>query len=384
MTRDQHTAKTEGNAATGDYLPADIALELKRRQIAEVYRAIPSSMALSLVGAMLTFVLLYMTGDAQRGLYWMALATAIFIFRAIVHWQYVSDKNRNETPDQWVTLVLIGNFCAGVQWGLLGTWLYTSEPVYRAMLSVMAIIGYVGGSVVLFSALRNAHHVLSIPAAIPAAIYIFFIHKDGHFVVGLLSLLLFGSIIYMAERQHRIVRARILSEMEDEMFRRRAEETNTSLGQNLQRLEHRTEVVKRSQIEAKRRAAILVSHVESTLLPVIECAHNGRIIEWNLAAEIAFGYTAHEASQMGIQSMVKASEPAYNWTTFFETTLNAKSPGALDVFIAARDGTRREARLYVTPIDIDGQVDKQAMRAAIIVTNLPSEMTRRREARKAS
>jgi PAS domain S-box-containing protein len=364
-----------------DELPHDIHRELHRRQIAEVYRGIPASAALSFVGALLAFGLLFMTGDAERGLFWMVFATGVLIYRIVIHWEYAGSANRSENPALWTRFVITANILAGIQWGLLGTWLYSAEPTYRALLSVMAIIGYVGGSVVLFSAVRHAHTALSVTAAIPASIYIFFIHPSGNPLVGAMALLLFGSIIYMAEQQYRIIRARILSEIENEMHRAHAEQVNNSLGHDLQALEHRAQVVKRSQLEAKRRATILAQHMESTLLPVIECTANGRIIEWNLAAQMAFGYSASEATQLGLPAMVTAADPAYQWQKFFDSALNAKAAGALEAFIRSRDGKTHEVVLYVTPIDIDGRADRQAMRAAIIVTNMPSEISRYRQAR---
>ncbi len=367
--RDRHDAPPK--------MSAGFALELKRRQTAEIYQAMPTSMALSLLGTVLTFLMLYSTGDGGRGTAWLAFAVGVLVFRATVIWHYTNEGVIND-PDKWARLLILGNFLAGIQWGLLGTWLYVADPIFRALFSLIAIMGFVGGSVVPYSPVRFAHAALAFPAAFPAAIYVFFVRADGNWIAGSISMLMMGSIIYMAELQYEIIRARLSSEMENEQHRLEAAENTTSLGADLQKLEHRTMVVKRAQVEAKRRAETLACHMESTLLPVIECDQRGQIIEWNAAAERAFGYRHSELAETTLNSMVSPVEPNASWTTFFDTTLNLKQPGALDVFVRTNDGGPIAARLYVTPIDIDGDTGKKAGRAAIIVTNIPTEISQRR------
>ncbi len=358
-------------------LSAQTALELKRRQTAEIYRAMPASMVLSYIGTIFAFVLFYTTGDAQRGIYWFAYATGVLFFRATAIWHY-AQEDVIKNPDRWANLLIAGNVLAGIQWGLVGTWLFVADPVYRALFSVIAVIGYVGGSVVPFSPVKFAHAALAVPAALPTAIYIFFIRADGSAIVGAISIFLLASIIYMGEMQYKIIRARLLSEMENEQYRRDAEQSTTSLGVDLQKLEHRAMVVKRAQIEARRRAETLSRHIETTLLPVMECDQDGRIIEWNQAAEATFGYQHSELAGLTLNNLVASVEPKTTWAAFFETTLNLKKSGAMDVFVRAHDGRPYAVRLYVTPIDIDGDASKKAGRAAIIVTNIPTELAVRR------
>ncbi len=353
------------------------ALELKRRQTAEIYQAMPTSMALSLLGTVLTFLMLYSTGDGGRGIAWLAFAVGVLVFRATVIWHYTNEGVIND-PDKWARLLILGNFLAGIQWGLLGTWLYVADPIFRALFSLIAIMGFVGGSVVPYSPVRFAHAALAFPAAFPAAIYVFFMRADGNWIAGSISMLMMGSIIYMAELQYKIIRARLASEMENEQHRLEAAENTTSLGADLQKLEHRAMVVKRAQAEAKRRVETLSRHMESTLLPVIECDQRGQIIEWNAAAERTFGYSHRDLAETTLNSLIAPVEPNANWDTFFDTALNLKQPGALDVFVRTNQGRPLPVRLYVTPIDIDGNEGKKALRAAIIVTNIPSEISQRR------
>jgi PAS domain S-box-containing protein len=419
------TADTgKGNAIGEDVVTiksaANINISLKRRQISALYASMPSTMALSFFGILATFLMLYAAGDGQRGVIWLALATGVILYRALLYWQYslhednvvenradeqsamqsgvdaVSQanpialstatvapenqlpKHRITNPDFWGNLAIVGNVLAGIQWGLLGTWLFVADPLYRAMFSIIVIMGYVGGAVVPYASVRFAHLALAIPATVPPIIYIFFMRPDGNWIAGTMAIFMFGSIVYMAEKQYHIIRKRILSEMENEQHRAAAEARSATLGVSLKNAEHRAEVVKRSQLEARRRATTLGLHIEATLLPVIECDQYGRIIEWNQAAEEAFGYRHADLTTVSLSDLVTASDANVEWKTFFDVALNRKTPTSIDVFIRASDSSRQAVRLYLTPIDIDSNPDKKAARAAIIVTSIASEFERRR------
>jgi PAS domain S-box-containing protein len=368
---------------------------LKERQTAALYRAMPSSMILSSVGMFLTFIMLYQTDDATRGVVWLALAAGVVLYRVLVYWQYshhaephpdlmvgnnshLSEINKPLNADFWIRLAFVGNILAGTLFGLLGTWLYVADPIYRALFSLIVIMGYVGGSVVPYASVRYAHAAFAIPACVPPIIYLFFMRNDGNIVAGAIAIFMFGAIMYMAEKQYRTIRARILSELENEQHRREASDENTTLGMSLQKLEHRAEVVKRAQFESRRRVATLVQHMETTLLPVLECDHFGRIIEWNHAAEATFGYRHSDLAVTTISDLVSATDKNIEWKSFYDGMLNRKKPASIDVFMRAFDGQRYPVKLYLTPIDIDGKADAKAMRAAIIITNIPSEIAKRR------
>jgi PAS domain S-box-containing protein len=368
---------------------------LKERQTSELYGAMPSSMMLSVIGSLLTLLMLYQAGDATRGIMWFLFAAGVLLYRVLVYWQHtlhadphpdlvvgnnshLSGINKPLDADLWIKLALVGNVLAGIQYGLLGTWLYVPDPVYRALFSLIVIMGFVGGALVPHAPARFAHAALAIPACVPTIVYIFFMRDDGNLVAGGIAIFMFGAIIYMAEKQYQTIRTRILSELENEQHRREASDENITLGMSLQKLEHRTEVVKRAQFESRRRVATLAQHMETTLLPVLECDHFGRIIEWNHAAETTFGYRHNDLAVTTISDLVSATDKNSDWKSFYDGLLNRKKPASIDVFMRAMDGARHPVRLYLTPIDIDGRADSKAMRAAIIITNIPPEIALKR------
>ncbi len=366
------SARTPTNSAAAP-LSAKQKRELYRRQTAELFRLFPSSIALSYVGAVASFAMLLTTGDAARGVAWFALATAVMLFRSLIWWQYSNDKDEH-TAHWWARFVIFGNLLAGVQWALLGTWLFVPDPVYRSMFTAIIIVGYVAGAVITYAPVRFAHAALAIPATLPVMINIFFLRPDGNLLAGVLSLFMLASVIYLAEIQHQAVRRRLLLEMDSDERLRQASEENNTLGQSVRKLEHRAEVVKRAQIEARRRAEALETHVRQTLLPVIECDHLGRIIEWNDAATNAFGYLPTEVSEQNLSSFVATADAQQDWSSFLSTTLNQDRASVIDAVVTKPDGTRVPTRLFVTPIGMDGR----AMRAAIIATDPYGELASRR------
>ncbi|NJR71680.1 MAG: hypothetical protein HC782_00340 [Gammaproteobacteria bacterium] len=96
------------------------------------------------------------------------------------------------------------------------------------------------------------------------------------------------------------------------------------------------------------------------------------------AAEATFGYRHSDLAVITINDLVSATDKNVEWKSFYEGMLNRKKSASIDVFMRAYDGTRHPVKLYLTPIDIDGKAESKALRAAIIITNIPTEIATRR------
>jgi PAS domain S-box-containing protein len=183
-----------------------------------------------------------------------------------------------------------------------------------------------------------------------------------------------SAVIVTAEIQYRIVRSRLLLEIDGDARLREAQAQNTTLGADLRKLEHRAEVIKRSQIDARRRADALSHHMQNTLLPVIECDGTGRIVEWNQAATAAFGYKLADLSQRSLDQFLSTPPADRAWKDVFASALEGKLAAAVDVVVVAKNGQAIPSKFYITPIDIDGT---KSSRAAIIATPFNSDRTDR-------
>ncbi len=346
-------------------------MDLYARQVDELFRFAASAVAFSYLGSVITLLVFYDTGDIGRGLYWFALATAVMLFRGSVVWRYQSQR-RVRNPEIWARLMIAGNFLAGLQWGLLGTVLYPTEPGYRELYSVMVIIAYVAGSIVAFSAVRWAHEALAIPAALPAAIYIPFFH-DGvmHLWSGLMSLFFVFTVLFFARKQNLLERKRLLYEIENESLLEKLNGANSELGLKNEELKFRAEVVSRAQLESRRRAGILASHVERTLLPVIECDSQFCVVEWNEAARVTLGYTITEVRGRNLGELLFPPERHANIKPFVAKLFRDNQPTTVDLFAVTRSGQQIPVRFYVTPIVGE---DATPLRIAVILTEAYGEL----------
>jgi PAS domain-containing protein len=325
-----------------------------RRQNEELFRMLPSSVGFSYVATLATLGMLYFTNDMVRGLYWFAFATGIFCLRCLAIWAFARRDELQIPQRTWSRMVIGANFLAGLQWGLLGTWLYAAEPASRAMFTAVVLVGYIGGAAITFSPVRFAHAALAIPAILPPIIYVFFMRADGNLLVGGMSLFMLCAILYLAHVQYGSIKRRITLEIENDALVRRISEHNTTLGQDVDRLRHQTEVAKRGQLDSRRQLSVLARHVEQTLLPVIECDDKTRVLSWNAAAQSAFGYRANSFGDRPLSEIVVPMDAKLTWDAVVQRVCEGRQPAHVDVMVTCADSRRRVERFYVTPIVIDG------------------------------
>ena len=104
---------------------------------------------------------------------------------------------------------MLGNALAGLQWGLLGTWLFPDEPGFRQTFVMMVITCFVGGSITAYAPVRWAHPALAIPATLPPTVYIFFIESGPHAMAGFTGLFFVTMVLYYSFREHELVLQRL-------------------------------------------------------------------------------------------------------------------------------------------------------------------------------
>jgi hypothetical protein len=171
-------------------------------QVAEVYRFAPTAAAFSFFGALITLGVLIEIGDTHRALLWFSYATGVTFCRAVLILAY-RRRRANSDPRKWASGTIATNALAGIQWGVLGTLLFPSTPVYAQLFVLMVIICFVAGSTTAYSAMRGAHEALAIPATLPTAVYVFFLQDGVHLYAGIAAILFCFAIFYYAGKLHR-------------------------------------------------------------------------------------------------------------------------------------------------------------------------------------
>ncbi len=347
---------------------------LLARQVEELYDAAPTAVVFSFIGSVITLGLLGQTGDLGRGLFWFAYSILVLLLRGTTCWLYTQQRKPVTDGRVWANLIVIGNLLAGIQWGLLGTVLFSSADVYRELFTIMVIVGFVGGSVTPFAPVKWAHPALSIPAALPSVIYIFFMDGGIQWLAGSMALFFVFCVIFFGFRHHRTVTNRLIVELRYKDLVARMGDSNFQLDQENNELKYRSEMVKRAQQQASSSAAILSSHVERTLLPVIECDANFNILSWNGAAVHVLGYGVDEARGRNLGELLFPPERQTNIRAFIDKLFRDDKATTIDMFAITRTGQRLPVRFYVTPIMAE---DRTPLRIAVIITDAYTESSHR-------
>jgi hypothetical protein len=210
--------------------------------------------AFSYFGALITLGVLIQTGDIARGTVWFVWATAVTFLRAICIIGYRRRAPESD-PDAWGKLAVAGNLLAGIQWGVLGTLLFPEGPGYLQVFTFMVIICFVAGSVTAYAAYPGAHDALSIPAALPTSIYIFFVQSGVHWYAGIMALFFCFTIVFYARRLNRYLEQGFRLQLERDDLLSLTAILNEKLGRENKELAFKL-AVKDAAIERTRERAV--------------------------------------------------------------------------------------------------------------------------------
>jgi two-component system, sensor histidine kinase len=202
---------------------------IRALQVEELYLHAPAAAAFSYFGALITLGVLIQIGDIARGTIWFVWATAVTLLRAICIVGYRRRAPESD-PDAWGRLVIASNLLAGIQWGILGSLLFPQGPPYLQLFMFMVIICFVAGSITAYSAYRGAHEALSLPAALPTAIYIFFVQTGVHWYAGIMALFFCFTILYFSGRLNRHMERGFRLQLERDDLASLTEVLNEKLG----------------------------------------------------------------------------------------------------------------------------------------------------------
>jgi PAS domain S-box-containing protein len=315
---------------------------LRTLQVAEVYRLAPAAAAFSYFGVLLTLGVLVEIGDTVRGALWFLYASAITFFRAFL---FVAHRRRTDdaNPEAWARLMLVANVLAGIQWGVLGTILFPAAPVYAQLFALMVIICFVAGSVTAYSALRGLHESLSIPATLPTAFHVFFLHDGPHWYAGIAAMFFCFAIIHYSGRLHRHLEATYRLQMERDDLVALTSELNEKLEGEKLELAHRVAMRGVSVESAREEASRLAALIERSPLPHLECDPAGKVISANSAAQRLFGRSRAQLSGCFLTSLLAGPTAGMRFTDLEQTQ-------TVEVDVRAGDGTTLPCTASFTPL----------------------------------
>ncbi len=148
----------------------DIAALVHAEQVATLYRLAPFTLAMSIVAATFTWLLLDVAGAATSLLAWMLAHHAVIIVRFALVRAYRRAAPAPADAGRWATLFVVGTIATGAAWGLVGT--IVRPPEGHALAGVAIVIIFAVAAVGLFtlSVLFSAYAGLVVPALAPALV----------------------------------------------------------------------------------------------------------------------------------------------------------------------------------------------------------------------
>lgn len=339
--------------------------ELKRLQVAELFRFAPVMAASSYFGALLTLAVFFDVSERTPGLFWFAFATAVLVYRVVVILTH--DRRTRDNPDLWARLTIVGNVLAGIMWGLLGTLLFPVEHGYREIFAVMMITSYVGGSITAYAAVKWAHPALSVPAAFPPAIYLFFFHDGVHAAAGVAALFMVLATMFFAFKEHVRIRERLKLQIQNQSLMARVAAQNVQLRSDNRNLEHRAEVRLLRARAAEEDAALMALHFTQSPLPMLECDGRFRLLKANAAAQAILGQPVDTLLGESLVEHWLTGDARADAEAALSSAVAGNAPRSVPVSFKSADASEVRALWHVTPVQVDGSVTG---RVVIVVSDL--------------
>jgi signal transduction histidine kinase/CheY-like chemotaxis protein len=132
----------------------EISIAIRTEQLRAVFRQLPISLAVNLVNAALTAIVLSTIGARPFPLVWFSLVALVTAGRWILWRRYRRSLSGSERDHVWSRLAICGSLLAGSCWGVGGMLLFPTVPASGQIFLTFVIGGMCAGTVVL-----NASHL---------------------------------------------------------------------------------------------------------------------------------------------------------------------------------------------------------------------------------
>ncbi|MCG6875497.1 MAG: response regulator [Betaproteobacteria bacterium] len=153
--------------SSGTVASEDTAALVRAEQVATLYRLAPFTLAMSIVAATFTWLILDVAGAATSLLAWMLVHHAVILGRLLLVRAYRRAAPAPADAQHWAVLFVIGTVATGAVWGLVGTVFRPADG--HALVGVAIVIVFAVAAVGLFTlgALFSAFAGLAVPALAP-------------------------------------------------------------------------------------------------------------------------------------------------------------------------------------------------------------------------
>jgi two-component system cell cycle sensor histidine kinase/response regulator CckA len=210
--------------------PLPIDARLFADQVHKQYEHTVSGTAATLVNS--TIVVLILWADVPRAplLIWLLSAWLVSACRLALHRAYHKSTDPSVTPERWNTLFLITLFLSGAVWGSSSSFMFLSDSIGHQAFIAFVVGGMAAGVLSLFTSVRIAFFVFTIPALLPVCIVFFLLGGKMHMAMGVMFFIYWMIICLTAIRMHRNIldllslkyeRTALIDSLQDEIEQRK-------------------------------------------------------------------------------------------------------------------------------------------------------------------
>jgi signal transduction histidine kinase/CheY-like chemotaxis protein len=153
--------------------PNGISIAIRTEQLRAVFRQLPISLAVNLVNAALTAIVLSTIGAQVFPLVWFFLVALITAGRGILWRHYRRSLSGYESDHIWSRLAVCGSLLAGSCWGFGGMLLFPIVPTSGQIFLTFVIGGMCAGTVVLNASYLPTLLAFLLSASLPMAVRFF-------------------------------------------------------------------------------------------------------------------------------------------------------------------------------------------------------------------
>ena len=154
-------------------LPNGISIAVRTEQLRAVFRQMPIGLAVNLVNAALTTVVIVPIAASSCPIIWFFLVAVVSVGRWILWRQYRRSLSGSERDHIWSRLAVCGSLFAGSCWGFGGMLLFPIVPTSGQIFLTFVIGGMCAGTVVLNASYLPTLLAFLLSASLPMAIRFF-------------------------------------------------------------------------------------------------------------------------------------------------------------------------------------------------------------------
>jgi signal transduction histidine kinase len=151
-------------------LPNGISIAVRTEQLRAVFRQMPIGLAVNLVNAALTAVVIVPIAASSFPIVWFFLVTVVSVGRWILWRQYRRSLSGSDRDHIWSRLAVCGSLLAGSCWGFGGMLLFPIVPTSGQIFLTFVIGGMCTGAVVLSASHLPTLLAFLLSASLPMAV----------------------------------------------------------------------------------------------------------------------------------------------------------------------------------------------------------------------